>query len=76
MQRIRLIWDFRGPHAQPLAEHHATHLRSWAAENGYQDSTVGAEQHLPGHWVAWMVVAPECVEDLRRALKPQRGLPV
>ena len=27
--RLKLIWDFRGPDAKHIAEHHAIHLREY-----------------------------------------------
>ncbi len=71
--RIRLIWDFLGPRAEGISEHHAAHLSEFARREGLM-SQVGSECFAEGHWVAWLSVEAEDVDRVRAALKPMRAV--
>ncbi|MEN9578350.1 MAG: hypothetical protein RJA70_1359 [Pseudomonadota bacterium] len=74
-ERVKLIWDFFGPHAQRTAEHQRTHLSEFAKKEQLRTQLTGAEEFADGHWLAWLVVESEDVDSLRATLRPQRGLP-
>ncbi|QNJ96651.1 hypothetical protein [Constantimarinum furrinae] len=71
--RVKLIWDFRGPNAGPIASHHCIHLNEFAVSENIQDSIIDVEVVHDTHHIAYMVVNEDLVTDLRRRLKPNRG---
>lgn len=72
-ERVKLIWDFRGPNAAPIAEHHAKHLTEFAAAEALQHTLVGFEKITDAHHIAYLVVEKEHMNTLRESLKPNRG---
>ena len=72
-QRIKLIWDFRGPNAHPIAQHHAKHLGEFAESEALEHSFSGSEQLSEMHAIAFLVVEKELMNSLREKLKPNRG---
>ncbi|MDX1462754.1 MAG: hypothetical protein R3359_06825 [Marinirhabdus sp.] len=73
MERVKLIWDFRGPNAAPIAEHHAVHLKEFAVAESLQNTLCATEKITEMHHVAYLVVEKKCMNDLRERLKPNRG---
>jgi len=73
MDRIKLIWDFRGPNAAPIAKHHVIHLKEFAQLEGLENTICETETLSPNHHLAFMVVGKEHMESLRERLKPNRG---
>jgi hypothetical protein len=73
MDRVKMIWDFRGPNAQPIAEHHVIHLNEFITIEGLKHILTGTETISEMHHTAYMVVLKNDVENLRRTLKPHRG---
>lgn len=73
MRQLKLIWDFFGPRAQGVAEHHAAHIDEFVRRAGVA-ATTGAECSAPGHWSAWMVVSEEAALRLRTTLRPNRAV--
>lgn len=73
MRQLKLIWDFFGPRAQGVAEHHAAHVDEFVRRSGVP-ATTGAECSAPGHWSAWMVVSEEAALRLRTTLRPNRAV--
>jgi len=71
MSQLELIWDFFGPRAQGIAEHHATHVREFVQREGVT-AEVGARESGPGHWSAWVTVSEADAMPLRNALRPNR----
>ncbi len=72
-ERVKLIWDFRGPNAQPIAIHHAKHLAEFAETDKLQNTITGNEEITPMHHIAYMVVEKSLMNTLRETLKPTRG---
>jgi hypothetical protein len=73
MERIKLLWDFRGPNAEPIAKHHAVHLKEFVETEGLQDTICSTEKVTDMHHIAYLVVAQNHMNDLRERLKPNRG---
>lgn len=71
--RVKLIWDFRGPNAGSIAAHHAKHLAEFANAENLQNTIVGQEEISPMHHTAFLVVEKENMNTLRETLKPTRG---
>jgi len=71
--RIKLIWDFRGPDAQKIAEHHVVHLKEFAASENLSASVSGVERISELHSMAFLVVDSHQMIQTRDALRPHRG---
>ena len=74
MDKVKMIWDFRGPNALKIAEHHEKHLKEYLDLNNLIVELTGFEALTEVHAVAFMVVEETEVNALRAALKPHRGL--
>ena len=73
MERIKLIWDFRGPNAAPIAEHHVKHLQEFVASEALQHTICDVDAVSEMHHIAFLVVEKQHMNDLRERLKPHRG---
>ena len=73
MERVKLIWDFRGPNAEPIAAHHVTHLKEFAAAEGLQHTICDTQRITEMHHTAYLVVEQRYMNELRDRLKPNRG---
>ena len=73
MERVKLIWDFRGPNAREIALHHATHLKEFAEAEQLQNTLCDSEQITQMYAVAFLVVEKQHMNQLRERLKPNRG---
>ncbi|WP_300569494.1 hypothetical protein [Flavobacterium sp.] len=72
-QKIKLIWDFRGPAAAKTAEHHEIHLKEYIAIEKLPLNITGFQIINDMHAIAYMVVFKENMISVRDALKPHRG---
>lgn len=72
MKKLKLLWDFRGPDAQGIAEHHEIHLNEYAEAKGIS-STIGTEKKADMYWTAWIIVIENDMPQVRDALRPHRG---
>lgn len=75
MVKLKLLWDFRGPHAQGIAQHHATHLDEFLRREGLA-AVSGSECLEQGHWTAWLIVERHEADRLRQVLRPNRAVEV
>ena len=73
MRQLKLIWDFRGPDALKIAEHHVIHLKEFIAIKNTQLNITGVEKLTDLHCIAFMVVNESEMKPIRDALKPHRG---
>lgn len=73
MQQLKLIWDFRGPDALKIAEHHEIHLRDYIKAQQLALNITGFEAINDVHAIAYMVVNEHQMKPVRDALKPHRG---
>ena len=69
---IMLIWDFYGSEAEPMAEHHAKHLKEFATRENitFYDCGVNNES---SHSEAFIVVKEADMIMVRDSLRPKRG---
>lgn len=72
-RKIKMIWDFRGPDGQKIAEHHVIHLKEYIKSKELQLNICGVEEINPSHHIAYMVAFENEVPPVRAALKPHRG---
>ena len=73
MERIKLLWDFRGPNAKPIAEHHVIHLKEFASSECLEHTLCDVQPVTDMHYIAYLVVEKKHMNDLRERLKPNRG---
>ncbi|MGC6430209.1 MAG: hypothetical protein ACON5F_04120 [Jejuia sp.] len=73
MRKLKLIWDFHGPDAQKIAEHHEIHLKEYIVSKDLDINITGTENVSELHVVAFMVVTEAQMKPVRDALKPRRG---
>ncbi len=73
MNKLKLIWDFRGPDALKIAEHHVVHLKEYIIIQKTELNITGFEQISELHAIAFMVVYEPEMKPIRDALKPHRG---
>ena len=73
-RNIKLIWDFRGPEAEKIAEHHAIHLREFSEKDQLPYLEAGTERISELHSLAFITVAEEHMVTFRDALIPQRAV--
>jgi hypothetical protein len=72
MEKVKLIWDFRGADAAKFAEHHVIHLKQYAEKKlGFFE--LGNESKSEMHAIAYIVVEKSNMILVRDDLKPHRG---
>ena len=70
---IKLIWDFRGPDAEKIADHHVIHLREFVAIEKLPLTLIDKQVLSDVHSIAYLVVNDEQMRTSRDVLKPHRG---
>ncbi len=73
MRKLKLIWDFRGPDADKIAQHHEKHLKEYIFAEKLNISITGSEVLNDTHSTAFLVVDEDQMKPIRDALKPHRG---
>ena len=72
-ERIKLVWEFKGPDAEHFAVHHEVHLKQYAAAENLLDTAFTSEELSPEFWMASITVNKSDMIKVRDALKPHRG---
>lgn len=70
---IKLLWDFRGKEAHPIAAHHRIHLEEFIKKEGLSLSETGIHKVSDMYSIAYMHVSESEMLKVRDALKPHRG---
>lgn len=71
--RIKMLWDFKGPNALKTAEHHVIHLNEFIISEKMMDSFAQV-QNISSHYaIAEMIIPNRYMNDLKERLKPTRG---
>ncbi len=73
-RKIKLIWDFHGPEAEKIAEHHAIHLREFSEKEELPFLKAGTETVSESHSLAYITVNEEHMITYRDALIPKRAV--
>ncbi|MEZ4796374.1 MAG: hypothetical protein R2785_04295 [Flavobacteriaceae bacterium] len=73
MRELKLIWDFKGPDALKIAQHHEIHLKEYIQQQQLPITLTGAEALNEFHSIAFLVVNENHMKPIRDALKPHRG---
>lgn len=72
-KKIKLIWDFRGPHSKKTAEHHCVHLKEYAEIEDLQFHEINISNISEMHTIAFITVNENQMKIFRDTLKPHRG---
>ena len=74
MEKIKLIWDFRGGDAQKMAEHHEKHLKEFMkSRNEFAIEITGVESINDVYTIAFLVITNDNMPAVRDILRPHRG---
>lgn len=73
MRKLKLIWDFHGPDANKIAEHHEIHLKEFFQKEKIEEYTTGFDDINSMHSIAFIVVNESEMIPIRDALRPHRG---
>lgn len=73
MRKLKLIWDFKGPSGQKIAEHHEIHLKEFISAQTINIHQTGVETIHELHSIAFMVIDESDLLPIRDMLKPHRG---
>lgn len=73
MRRLKLIWDFHGPDAHKIAQHHEKHLKEYIIIEKLDITITGVEILSELQSMAFLVVNEDQMKPIRDALKPHRG---
>jgi hypothetical protein len=71
--KIKLLWDFRGPDAKETAKHHTIHLKEFAALEKLDFYEINISEINPMRSAAFIIVDESNMKIFRDALKPHRG---
>ena len=71
--KAKLVWIFSGDGALKTAEHHLIHLKDYSHREKVDVIEFGTEEQTKFIAIAFMVVAKDLVNDLRKSLKPHKG---
>jgi len=74
MDKIKLIWDLRGPEAEGTAKHHAIHLGQFAEKEHIDSFGHGHELISSAHAIAFLIVERKDMIIVRDALRPDRAI--
>ncbi|PKQ46488.1 hypothetical protein [Confluentibacter flavum] len=73
MRKLKLIWDFHGPDANKIAQHHEKHLKDYIIIEKLNITITGVETLSDIHAIAFLVLNEAQMKPIRDALKPHRG---
>jgi hypothetical protein len=73
MRNLKLIWDFKGPDALKIAQHHEIHLKEYIEREKAPVTITGTETINDMYAIAFLVVNENAMKPIRDALKPHRG---
>ncbi|MDA7706952.1 MAG: hypothetical protein P8P13_03390 [Flavobacteriaceae bacterium] len=73
MEKIKLIWDFRGPTSSQTAAHFKIHLIEFFATEQMLLLESGVESVNEVHHYTFAVIDKQYLEAIKSAMKPTRG---
>ena len=73
MEKIKLIWDFRGPHGKNTAKHHEKHLKEFFKIENKKMFQSGTEALNELHHLAYIIILKKDLNEIKLILKPHRG---
>ena len=72
-EKIKLIWDFRGPNCNKTAEHYQIHLSEFLTSCNTSYFEFGGKELNELHYIVFLVVSKNTMKYFRDKLKPNRG---
>ncbi len=73
MEKIKLIWDFRGPSSQHTAIHFKTHLLEFFHSEKIEWDSCDVQVVNPSYHYTFVITAKAHLAFIKSALKPNRG---
>jgi hypothetical protein len=73
MQKIKLLWDFKGVDSLKIAQHFNIHLEEFLEKEDVQFHNIGLELINDFHNIAYLVIEKQYVDKIKHVLKPQRA---
>tara|TARA_B100001175_G_C19411526_1_gene591403 strand:- start:22 stop:324 length:303 start_codon:yes stop_codon:yes gene_type:complete len=73
MEKIKLIWDFRGPNGKNTAIHHEKHLKEYFQIEKKKLIESGSETLNEMHCIAYAIIDKKDLNEIKKVLKPNRG---
>lgn len=72
-KKLKLIWDFFGEDAKPIADHHVIHLKEFASNNNIPFHEASSDILNENQCIASITIDEQNMIIVRDALKPHRG---
>ena len=72
-EKIRLIWDFRGPDCEKIAKHYKIHLSDFLNTNNSVYFDFNDKKITTLHHIVYLIVLTSSMKYFRDNLKPNRG---
>ncbi|MAT79468.1 MAG: hypothetical protein CMD13_01840 [Flavobacteriales bacterium] len=72
MEKIKLIWDFRGHDGKNTAIHHEKHLKEFFEIENKQLFESGYETLNELHHIAFIIILREDLNEIKLKLRPNR----
>jgi hypothetical protein len=73
MQKIKLIWDFRGSNTLQMAIHYNKHIKEFFELKKIDLIHSGHEIINESHHISFAIIKKEDVNLVKQVLKPQRA---
>ena len=73
MDKIKLIWDFRGPDCKHTAKHQEIHLKEFFKIEKINLIESGTQMLNDLHCLAYVIILKENLDTIKFRLKPHRG---
>ena len=73
MEKIKLIWDFRGHDGKNTAIHHEKHLKEFFEIENKKMFQSGSEALNESHHLAYVIILKKDLDEIKLILKPHRG---
>ena len=73
MQKIKLIWDFRGSNTLQMATHYNKHIKEFFELKNIDLIDSGHEMINESHHISFAIIKKEDVNLVKQVLKPQRA---
>ena len=72
MQKIKLLWDFRGPSAKKIANHHLKHLKDFFKVSDKKLYESGIKKENEFHHISFVVILNKDLKSVKLKIKPNR----
>ena len=73
MEKIKIIWDFRGPHGKNTAIHHEKHLKEFFEIENKKLFQSGTETLNELHHLTYVIILKKDLNEIKLKLKPNKG---